>query len=101
MRLACADDQRPAGCGGPAAQAPQGAAVSSAAPPARSGPKAIVIALPIDPTALGGGMQGLGPAAVPTRYFKEFPNAYLTTLNQHDESVAWMATALPSLDNDS
>ena len=46
-------------------------------------------------------MQGLGAAAVPTRYFKEFPNAFLTTLDQQDEPVAWMATGLPSLDDGS
>src|SRR5437879_9468372 len=42
---------------------------------------------------------GLGAAAVPTRYFKEFPNAYLTTLDQQDENVPWMAAQLPSLDD--
>jgi hypothetical protein len=67
-----------AGCAGTAGQIPQGTSIGAAAP-ARSGPKSITIALPIDPTALGGSMQGLGAAAVPTRYFKEFPNAYLTT----------------------
>jgi peptide/nickel transport system substrate-binding protein len=69
------------------------------APSARSGPKSITIVLPIDPTALGGSMQGLGAAAVPTRYFKEFPNAYLTTLDPQDEPTPWMATAIPSLDD--
>jgi peptide/nickel transport system substrate-binding protein len=87
-----------AGCAGLAGQNPQVVSDGSDAP-ARSGPKSIAIVLPIDPTALGGSMQGLGAAAVPTRYFKEFPNAYLTTLDQHDEPVAWMATALPSLDD--
>lgn len=87
-----------AGCAGTAGQIPQGASIGAVAP-ARSGPKSITIALPIDPTALGGSMQGLGAAAVPTRYFKEFPNAYLTTLDQQDEPVAWIATALPTLDD--
>jgi peptide/nickel transport system substrate-binding protein len=87
-----------AGCAGSANQSP-GDRSSSASTPARSGPKAITIVLPIDPTALGGSMQGLGAAAVPTRYFKEFPNAYLTTLDQQDEPAAWLATAVPSLDD--
>ena len=55
------------------------------------GPKAITIAFPIDPTALGGSASGLGAAVVPSRYFKEFPNAYLTTYNQQDETVPWLA----------
>jgi peptide/nickel transport system substrate-binding protein len=86
------------GCSAPARQTPPGVA-SEVAPPVRSGPKAITIVLPIDPTSLNGSMQGLGAAAVPTRYFKEFPNAYLTTLDQQDEPTAWMATSLPSLDD--
>jgi len=87
-----------AGCAAPASQNPQGTS-SDAPAPARSGPKSITIVLPIDPTSLAGSMQGVGAAAVPTRYFKEFPNAYLTTLDQQDETVAWMATAVPSLDD--
>ncbi len=89
-----------AGCAGTTGQVPEGASTAGA-PPARTGPKAITIVLPIDPTALGGSMQGLGAAAVPTRYFKEFPNAYLTTLDQQDEPAPWMATAVPSLDDGS
>jgi peptide/nickel transport system substrate-binding protein len=41
----------------------------------------------------------VGAAAVPTRYFKEFPNAFLTTLDPQDEPAAWMASAPPSLDD--
>src|SRR5437016_13849515 len=67
--------------------------------PPPSGPKSITIVLPIDVTSMGGSLQGLGAAAVPTRYFKEFPNAYLTTLDRQDEPVAWLATAVPSLDD--
>jgi len=66
----------------------------------RSGPKAITIAFPIDPIALGGSASGLGAATVPSRYFKEFTNAYLTTYNAQDEPVPWLVTELPSLDND-
>src|SRR5438552_3696518 len=67
-----------------AAPGPAATSTSSApAAPARSGPKAITIAFPVDPTALGGSMSGLGAAAVPSRYFKEFDNAYLTTYNQN------------------
>ncbi len=87
-----------AGCAGPAGQLPQGASGGAVAP-ARVGPKSITIVLPIDPTALAGSMSGLGAAAVPTRYFKEFPNAYLTTLDQRDEPAPWIAAALPSLDD--
>ena len=85
------------GCAGRTGQVADGGATG--APPARVGPKSISIVLPIDPTALGGSMQGLGAAAVPTRYFKEFPNAYLTTLDRQDEPSPWMATAVPSLDD--
>src|SRR6266542_3518968 len=67
--------------------------------PARTGPKAITIAFPIDPTALAGSMSGLGLAAVPSRYFREFANAYLTTYNAQDEPIPWLVTDLPSLDD--
>src|ERR1051325_1355652 len=84
-----------------ACAAPAGPSSGSGGPsaPAPSGPKSITIVLPIDVTSLGGSLQGLGAAAVPTRYFKEFPNAYMTTLDQQDENVAWMATQVPSLDD--
>ncbi|HEY3118084.1 MAG TPA: hypothetical protein VGK54_15180, partial [Chloroflexota bacterium] len=85
------------GCGSGAGQTSPGGGSGSA--PAPSGPKSITIVLPIDVTSLGGSLQGLGAAAVPTRYFKEFPNAYLTTLDQQDENVPWMATQVPSLDD--
>src|SRR5437763_658753 len=75
----------------PSSQADRGAP-TTAVTPARSGPKAIAIAFPIDPTALSGGMLGLGAATVPSRFFKEFPNAYLTTYNAQDEPVPWLAT---------
>jgi peptide/nickel transport system substrate-binding protein len=48
---------------------------------------------------LAGGITGSGAAVVPSRYFKEFPNAYLTTYTQKDEPAAWLATDLPSLDD--
>jgi len=70
-------------------------------PGGRAGPKTITIAFPIDPTALGGSMSGLGAAAVPSRYFREFPNAYLTTYNAQDEPVPWLVTELPSIDDGS
>src|SRR5713226_7270552 len=83
------------GCAtGPSAQAVPGAPT-----PERPAPKSITIAFPIDPTALGGSMSGLGAAAVPSRYFREFANAYLTTYNAQDEPVPWLVTELPSLDN--
>jgi len=82
----------------PQGQADRGAPTAAVAP-ARSGPKAIIIALPIDPISLAGGMQGPGLAMVPSRYFKEFPNAYLTTYDAQDEPVPWLATQLPSLDD--
>ena len=64
----------------------------------RTGPKTVTIAFPIDPIALGGSMSG-GVAVVPSRYFREFPNAYLTTYNTQDEPVPWLAAAMPSLDD--
>jgi peptide/nickel transport system substrate-binding protein len=76
-----------------------GGGPAAAVTPARGGPKAITIALPIDPTALAGGMLGLGAATVPSRYFKEFPNAYLSTYNAQDEPVPWLTDELPSLDS--
>lgn len=88
-----------AGCAAnPAGQAERGS-MTPVAVPERVGPKAITIILPIDPISLGGGIQGNGLATVPTRYFKEFPNAYLTTYNPQDETVPWLATQLPSLDD--
>ena len=68
------------------------------APAGRSGPKAITIALPIDPIGLAGNMMG-ALAVVPSRYFREFTNAYLTTYNTQDEAVPWLATQLPSLND--
>src|SRR4029453_18464500 len=65
----------------------------------RGGLKTLTIAFPIDPTSLGGSPSGVGAAAVPTRYFKEFDNAYLTTYNANDEPVPWLVTDLPSLDD--
>jgi peptide/nickel transport system substrate-binding protein len=41
----------------------------------------------------------IGVTAVPSRYFREFPNAYLTTYNPRDEPVAWLAASVPSLDD--
>lgn len=64
----------------------------------RAGPKSLTVALPIDPTSLAGTMA-LGVATVPSRYFKEFPNAYLTTYNAQDQLVPWLAASLPSLDD--
>lgn len=40
-------------------------------------------------------------AVVPSRYFREFPNAYLTTYNADDEPVPWLAASIPSLDDGS
>jgi peptide/nickel transport system substrate-binding protein len=70
----------------------------AASAPGRSGPKSITIALPIDPIALAGSMMG-ALAVVPSRYFREFPNAYLTTYDAQDQPVPWLAAALPSLDD--
>src|SRR3954470_23760296 len=78
---------------------PSGQRQPAAQAPTRSAPKSITIAFPIDPTALAGSMSGLGLAAVPSRYFREFDNAYLTTYNQQDEPVPWLATDMPSLDD--
>src|SRR5579871_484261 len=64
----------------------------------RRGPVAITIALPGDPTALGGSMTS-GVAVVPSRYFREFPNAYLTTHDARDVPVPWLAAQMPSLDD--
>lgn len=65
---------------------PRGPAVTG-----RVGPKSLTVALPIDPISLAGGITGNGGAVVPSRYFKEFPNAYLTTYNQQDEPMPWLA----------
>jgi peptide/nickel transport system substrate-binding protein len=73
------------------------APISPAAGP--GGAKSITIALPTDPIALAGSLSGGGKAVVPSRYFREFPNAYLTTYNGQDEIVPWLATAVPSLDD--
>jgi peptide/nickel transport system substrate-binding protein len=83
-----------------ACSAPPSAPQQAAAPPVgqRSGPKSITIALPIDPIGLAGSMIA-GLAVVPSRYFREFPNAYLTTYNAQDEAVPWLAESLPSLDD--
>ncbi|HZT05467.1 MAG TPA: peptide ABC transporter substrate-binding protein [Chloroflexota bacterium] len=84
------------GCvGGPSGRAAPGAQ----APATETSPKSITIAFPIDPTALAGSMSGLGAAAVPSRYFREFTNAYLTTHDARDELVPWLVTDLPSLDD--
>lgn len=85
------------GCATPSGQ------VEPRAPTAagRSGPKAITISLPIDPNQLGGSSSGRSAAVVPSRYFKEFINAYLTTYNAQDEPVPWLVIALPSLDDGS
>ncbi len=80
---------------GPVGQRQPGEAIA----PARSGPKSITLSLPIDPIGLAGGMAGNGAAVVPSRYFREFPNAYLTTYDPNDEVVPWLVTELPSLDN--
>jgi peptide/nickel transport system substrate-binding protein len=37
---------------------------------------------------------------VPSRYFREFDNAYLTTYNQQDETNPWLVTQVPSLDDE-
>jgi peptide/nickel transport system substrate-binding protein len=63
------------------------------------GTKSIAIALPTDPIALAGSLSGGGKAVVPSRYFREFPNAYLTTYNSQDDIVPWLAPAVPSLDD--
>jgi len=74
--------------------------VESTTPPTevRTGPKSITIALPVDPPALGGSVI-IGVSAVPSRYFREFPNAYLTAYNPQDQAVPWLAATLPSLDD--
>src|SRR5579885_2876950 len=69
----------------PQAQTDRGAA-STSSPSGASGPKVITVALPIDPIALGGGLSGSGLATVPSRYFREFTNAYLTTYDPQDEA---------------
>src|SRR5205823_7060353 len=69
-------------------------------PAAPSAPKSITIAFPHDPNSLGGSLAGGNQAAVvPSRYFREFDNAYLTTYNQQDETNPWLATQVPSLDD--
>jgi peptide/nickel transport system substrate-binding protein len=85
------------GCAsGPAAPASSGASQ----PAAPSAPKSITIAFPHDPNSLGGSLAGGSQSAVvPSRYFREFPNAYLTTYNQQDETTAWLVTQVPSLDD--
>lgn len=83
------------GCG-PAGQTSTGS--TGAASPARTGPKSITIALPVEPPALGGSVI-IGVSAVPARYFREFPNAYLTTYNPRDQAEPWLAASLPSLDD--
>src|SRR4051794_27685852 len=69
-------------------------------PTSTRGPKSITIAFPLDPNSLGGSLSGGNQAAVvPSRYFREFDNAYLTTYNQQDETNPWLATQVPSLDD--
>ena len=52
----------------------------------------------MDPPALASSIV-IGVTAVPSRYFREFPNAYLTTYNPNDEPVPWLAASLPSLED--
>src|SRR5437762_2773446 len=87
------------GCvSGPAVPTSSGASQ----PAAPSAPKFITIAFPLDPNSLGGSLTGGNQAAVvPSRYFREFDNAYLTTYNQQDETNPWLATQVPSLDDGS
>src|SRR6476659_193413 len=74
--------------------------LESATPPTavRTGPKSITIALPVEPPALGGSVI-IGVTAVPSRYFREFPNAYLTAYDPQDQAVPWLAASLPSLED--
>ncbi|HZT08668.1 MAG TPA: ABC transporter substrate-binding protein [Chloroflexota bacterium] len=85
-----------AACAAPSS--PSKAPGTPAAPAQRSGPKALTIALPVEPPALGGSVI-IGVSAVPSRYFREFPNAYLTTHDPQDQPAPWLAAALPSLDD--
>src|SRR5689334_4966963 len=43
-------------------------------------------------------LGAVGAVSVPSRYFHEFVNAYLTTRDTTNELVPWLATELPTLD---
>lgn len=79
----------------PGASAPREEAGSAA--PQRA-PTSISIVLPVEIGAFSTRLEAVGGNAVPSRYFHEFVNAYLTTRDLTNELAPWLAEELPSLD---
>jgi peptide/nickel transport system substrate-binding protein len=89
------------GCGSPGSSSRPGpsSAQDGAQPPPQAAKKSLEIALSDEIASLSTGLGLVGGNALPTRYFHEFVNAFLTTRDHSDTVVPWLAERLPSLDD--